>query len=131
VLKALIFLVSAIGLAMKFFFAKAVILSLASVIFTAVVIFKKYSAPHGGTIYVHRNGGASYKSGASWDKEGYGSISQPNRVSKDISGYQGWENYGRGDYSTSATMGDRNHYYSSYYKPNSATYTTTMNPYIT
>lgn len=124
VVKGVIVLASVIGLAMKLIAAKAVIFSLVSVIFIAVVVFKKYSAPQGGTIYVHRNGGAGYKHGNSWDKEGYGSINHPHRISKDVSGYQAW------DYSTPAAPFDRQ-YYNSYYRPNNALYTTTISPYIT
>lgn len=133
--KGVIVLASVIGLVMKFVAAKAVLFSLATVIFTAVVIFKKYSAPQGGTIYVHTNGGAGYKHGGSWDKEGYGSIYHPQRVSKDVSGYQVWENYSkrqRADYSTPAAPVDRYYqYYNNYYRPKTAVYTTTISPYIT
>jgi hypothetical protein len=132
VVKAVIILASVVGLLMKFIAAKAVILSLVSVIFTAVIIFKKFSAPQGGTIYVHRNGGAAHKTG-SWDKEGYGPVYQPHRVSKDVSGYQVWENYGkrqRGEYSTPTGLGDGYYqYYNSYYRPSTAIYSTTMSPY--
>jgi hypothetical protein len=128
--KGVIVLASVIGLVMKAIAAKTVLLSLVTVIFTAAAIFRKYSTSQGGTIYVHTNSGAGHKSGGSWDKDGYG----PHRVTKDASGYQVWENYGRrqrGDYSTPAATGDRYYpYYSSYYRPNSAIYTTTMSPYI-
>jgi hypothetical protein len=134
VVKGVIVLASVIGLAMKIIAAKAVFFGLASVIFTAVAIFKKFSSPQGGTIYVHTNGGAGHKNGGSWDKENYGPINHPHRVSKDVSGYQVWENYSkrhRDDYSTPATPGDRYYqYYNSYYRPNSVLYTTTMSPYI-
>jgi hypothetical protein len=119
---------------MKFAAAKAVILSLASIIFTAVVIFKKFNAPQGGTIYVHTNGGGLHKTSGSWDKDGYGTVYQPHRVTKDVSGYQVWENYSkkqRGEYSAPTGIGDRHYqYYNSYYRPNSAIYTTTMSPYL-
>jgi len=133
VVKTVIILASVIGLVMKFVAAKAVILSLASIIFTAVVIFKKFSAPQGGTIYVHTNGGAAHKTGGSWDKEGYGPVYQPHRVTKDVSGYQAWENYLKkhgGEYSTPTGIGDLYYqHYNNYYRPNSAIYTTTMSPY--
>jgi hypothetical protein len=133
VVKAVIIFVSVIGFIMKFVAAKVVILSLASIIFTAVLIFKKFSAPHGGTIYVHRNGGAAHKTGGSWEKEGYGPVYQPHRVSKDVNGYQAWDNYikrQREEYSTPTYLGDRYYqYYNSYYRPNSAMYTTTVSPY--
>jgi hypothetical protein len=116
---------------MKAIAAKTVLVGLVAVVFAAVAIFKKYSTPQGGTIYVHTNGGVGHKNGGSWGKEGYG----PHRVSNDVTDYQVWENYGRiqrGDYSTPATTtGDRYYqYYNSYYKPNSAMYSTTMPPYI-
>jgi hypothetical protein len=114
---------------MKVIAAKAVLLGLVSVIFAAAAIFKKYSAPQGGTIYLHKNGGASHKNGGSWDKEGYG----PHRVTKDAYGYQTWDNYGRrqrGDYSTTPATGDRYYqYYNSYYRPNSGAYSTSVSPY--
>jgi hypothetical protein len=133
VVKGVIILVSVIGLVMKFVAAKAVMLSVASIIFTAVVIFKKFSTHQGGTIFVHTNGGVAQKTGSSWDKEGYGQIYQPHRVSKDVNGYQVWENYSkkhRGEYSTPTELGDRYYqYYNSYYRPNNALYTTTISPY--
>jgi hypothetical protein len=128
--KGVLVLASLVGLIMKAVAAKAVLVGLAAVVFTAVAVFKKYSTPQGGTIYVHTNGGVGHTNGGSWGKEGYG----PHRVSKDATGYQGWENYGRrqrGDYSTPAATGDRYYqYYNSYYKPNGAMYSTTMSPYI-
>jgi hypothetical protein len=130
VVKGAIVLASVIGLVMKVIAAKAVLLGMVSVIFGAVAIFKKYSAPQGGTIYVHTKGAASHKNGGSWDKEGFG----PHRVSKDAIGYQAWDNYGRrqrGDYSTPAATGDRYHqHYNSYYRPNSAAYSTSVSPYV-
>lgn len=133
VVKTAIIVASVIGLVMKFVAAKAVILSLASVIFTAVMIFKKFNGPQGGTIYVHTNGGAAHKSGSSWEKEGYGTVYQPHRVTKDVSDYQMWDNYIKkqgGEYSTPTGIGDRYYqYYNNYYRPNSAIYTTTMSPY--
>jgi len=133
VVKSAIILASVLGLVMKFVAAKVVILSLASIIFTAVALFKKYSAPQGGTIYVHTNGGAAHKTGGSWDKEGYGPVYQPHRVTKDVGAYQAWQNYFKkqgGEYSAPTGIGDRYYqYYNSYYRPNSAIYTTTMSPY--
>jgi len=133
VVKTAIILASVFGLIMKFVAAKAVILSLVPIIFAAVMIFKKFNAPQGGTIYVHTNGGAAHKTGGSWDKEGYGPVYQPHRVTKDVSGYQVWENYIKkhgGEYSTPTGIGDRYYqYYNNYYRPNSAIYTTTMSPY--
>jgi len=131
--KTAIIVASVFGLVMKFVAAKVVTLSLASIIFTAVALFKKYSAPQGGTIYVHTNGGAAHKTGGSWDKEGYGPVYQPHRVTKDVSAHQAWENYIKkegGEYSAPTGIGDRYYqYYNSYYRPNSAIYTTTMSPY--
>jgi hypothetical protein len=129
--KGIIVLASVTGLMMKAIAAKTALVGLVAVVFTAIAIFRKYNAPQGGTIYVHTNGGAGHKNGGSWDKEGYGL----HGVSKDTSGYQVWENYGRrqrGDYSTTpAAAGDRYYqYYNSYYRPNSAIYSTTMSPYI-
>ena len=132
-MKTVIILASVIGLVMKFVAAKAVIVSLASIIFTAVLIFKKFSAPQGGTIYVHTNGGAAHKTGGSWDKEGYGPLYQPHRVTKDVSGYQAWENYMKkqgGEYLAPTGIGGHHYqYYNNYYRPNSAIYNTTISPY--
>jgi hypothetical protein len=134
VVKGVIVMASVIALVLKVIAAKAIFFSLASVIYAAVVTLKKYSAPQGGTIYVHTNGGSGYKHGGSWDKEGYGPISHPHSVSKDFGGYQVWENYSkrqRGDYSTPAAPTDGFYqYYNSYYRPN-AVYATTTSPYIT
>jgi hypothetical protein len=127
--KGVIVLASVIGLTMKVIAAKAVLLGLVSVVFTAVALFRKYSSPQGGTVYVHTNGGASHKNGLSWDKDGYGA----HRLTKDASGYQLWENYGRRqrEYTTPATTGDRYYpYYNSYYRPNSAVYSSSMSPYV-
>jgi hypothetical protein len=128
--KGVIVLASVTALIMKAIAAKTVLVGLVTVVFTALAIFRKYSTPQGGTIYVRTNGAAGHKHGGSWDKEGYGQ----HRVSKDATGYQVWENYGRrqrGDYSTPAATGDRYYqHYNSYYRPNSAIYSTTMNPYI-
>jgi hypothetical protein len=127
--KGVIVLASVTGLLMKAIAAKTILVGLVTVVFTAIAVFRKYSTPQGGTIYVHTNGGAGHKNGG-WDKEGYG----PHRLSMDVTGYQVWDNYGRrqrGDYSTPAAAGDRYYqYYNSYYRPNSVISSTTMSPYI-
>jgi hypothetical protein len=132
VVKTAIIVASVIGLALKIFAAKSAILSLASIIFMAVAIFKKFSAPQGGTIFVHTNGGAAHKTGGSWDKEGFGPVYQPHRVTKDVSAYV-WENYLKqqgADYVAPSGNGDHHYqYYNGYYRPNSAIYTTTVSPY--
>jgi hypothetical protein len=129
VVKTAIIVASVIGLVMKFVAAKTAILSLASIIFMAVAVFKKFSAPQGGTIYVHTNGGTAHKTGGSWDKEGFGPLYQPHRVTKDVSAYL-WENYIKqhgADYAAPTGNGDQ--YYNGYYRPNSAIYATTVSPY--
>ena len=132
-IKGVILITTAAGFFFKVFVAKAVFFSFLTFLLAGIFIFKKFSTPQGGTIYLNTGSGPGFKSTTSWDKDGMLGAFNPQRAMKNVGSFTLVEGKRKqADYSTPYVNGDRYHqYYNAYYKPGNEYYTTTVSPFGT